>query len=194
MVEKEKDSGFYEHAQAYLHDLKAALEAIPCEAVEKAAKLIRAAGETGHRLFLFGNGGGAALAAHLACDLLKAASRPKNFKFKVHALGGNVALLTALANDLGFESVFVEELRSLIEPGDVCIVFSTSGLSENVLEAARFARAGGAYIIAICGNGGELASISDVAITLPSGHKGRLEDLQCVVGHILSYFFLENSA
>ncbi len=102
--------------------------------------------------------------------------------------------MTALANDCGFERVFVEELRTALEPGDVCLVFSTSGQSPNVVEAARYARGRGAHVVAVCGDGGALARESDVAVTLPADHKGRVEDLQLVVAHILGYYFIENGA
>ncbi len=130
----------------------------------------------------------------MACDLGKGASA-NGVMFRARALGGNLAWLTALANDCGFDRVFVEELRGVIQAGDVCVVFSTSGQSPNVVEAARHAHEQGAHVIAVCGEEGRaLAGQSDVVITLPSDHKGRIEDLQLVVAHILGYHFIENGA
>lgn len=185
---------FRSHARRYATALAGDLDRLPWDALERAAETILQASRAGRAIFLFGNGGGAATASHLACDLGKGASANGGAVFRARALGENVAWMTALANDCGFERVFVEELRTALEPGDVCVVFSTSGRSPNVVEAARYARARGARVIAVCGDGGALADESDVAVVLPAGHKGRIEDLQLVVAHILGYHFIENGS
>lgn len=184
---------FRSHARSYASALAEALDRLPWDAIERAAQVILQAARQGRTIFLFGNGGGAATASHLACDLGKGASA-NGVVFRARALGENLAWMTALANDCGFERVFVEELRTALEPGDVCVVFSTSGRSPNVVEAARYARDRGARVIAVCGDGGALVQESDVAVTLPADHKGRVEDLQLVVAHILGYYFIENGA
>lgn len=185
---------FRTHARQYAAALAADLERLPWDALERAAHVILDASRAGRAIFLFGNGGGAATASHLACDLGKGASASGGPVFRARALGENLAWMTALANDCGFKRVFVEELRATLEPGDVCVVFSTSGRSPNVVEAARYARARGARVIAVCGDGGTLSRESDVAVVLPAGHKGRIEDLQLVVAHILGYHFIENGS
>ncbi len=187
-------STFGAHARQYAAALAGDLARLPWDALERAADAILQASRAGRAIFLFGNGGGAATASHFACDLGKGASAIGGAVFRARALGENAAWMTALANDCGFERVFVEELRTVLEPGDVCVVFSTSGRSPNVVEAARYARTRGARVIAVCGDGGDLVEASDVAITLPSGHKGRIEDLQLVVAHILGYHFIENGS
>lgn len=185
---------FRSHARRYASALAHDLDRLPWAALERAAEMILEAARAGRTIFLFGNGGGAATASHLACDLGKGASANGQAVFRARALGENLAWMTALANDCGFERVFVEELRTALEPGDVCVVFSTSGRSPNVVEAARYARGRGARVIAVCGDGGDLAGDSDVAVVLPAGHKGRIEDLQLVVAHILGYHFIENGS
>lgn len=190
----EEVSTFRDHARRYAAALSEDLERLPWDALDRAAETILQAARAGRAIFLFGNGGGAATASHLACDLGKGASANGGVVFRARALGENLAWMTALANDCGFEHVFVEELRTVLAPGDVCVVFSTSGRSPNVVEAARYARGRGARVIAVCGDGGDLADESDVAVVLPAGHKGRIEDLQLVVAHILGYHFIENGA
>lgn len=187
-------TAFQSHARRYAEALTRDLARLPWEALERAAETILEAARAGRTIFLFGNGGGAATASHLACDLGKGASANGGAVFRTRALGENLAWLTALANDCGFERVFVEELRTALQPGDVCVVFSTSGQSPNVVEAARYARGRGACVIAVCGEGGDLAGASDVAVVLPAGHKGRMEDLQLVVAHIIGYHFIENGS
>lgn len=184
--------GIREHARHYAAALEKDLERLPWEALEQAAQVLYRASQKGRTIFLFGNGGGAATAFHFACDLGKVASASRDVVFRARALGGNLAWVTAISNDYGFDRVFIEELRTSLEPGDVCVVFSTSGQSQNVVEAARYARERGASVIAVCGEGGDLLETSDVAVVLSSGHKGRTEDLQLVVAHILGYYFIEN--
>jgi len=128
-----------------------------------------------------GNGGSASTASHMACDLSKntlAGNRPR---FRVMSLTDNVALMSALANDVGYEHVFKEQLVNLIRTGDVLIVLSGSGNSPNVLEAMRYARERSATVIAFLGfDGGEAAELADHAIVAPHeqlrADRGRAHD------------------
>lgn len=184
---------FRAHARRSAASRAGDLDRLPWDALERAAEAILQASRAGRAIFLFGNGGGPPRPPTSPATSGRARPRTAAPSF-ARALGENVAWMTALANDCGFERVFVEELRTALEPGDACVVFSTSGRSPNVVEAARDARARGARVIAVCGDGGDLADESDVAVVLPAGHKGRVEDLQLVVAHILGYHFIENAS
>jgi D-sedoheptulose 7-phosphate isomerase len=133
-----------------------------------------------------GNGGSSSTASHMAADLGKNTIGPNMRRFRVMSLNDNTALMTALANDLGYESVFSEQLVNLIRPGDVLIVLSASGNSPNVLAAMRYARAQCAEVIAFLGSGGgEAAGIADLAIVVSSSHFGIIEDSHLIINHIL---------
>ena len=118
------------------------LAALDLEAVESCRRQIAAARDRGSRIFLCGNGGSAATASHMANDLGKGASlgRPRQQRFRVTALTDNVPWMTALANDLDYDSIFAEQLRNLGEADDLLIAISGSGNSANVLNAVAAAR------------------------------------------------------
>jgi D-sedoheptulose 7-phosphate isomerase len=138
-----------------------------------------------------GNGGSAAMASHLVCDLGKGTVRKGKERFKIMSLNDNVPLLTAYANDFGYETVFAEPLASLAEPGDVAIAISSSGNSPNVLRAMDVARERGLTTIGITGfEGGRLKDKVDVCVIVPadSQHPDSMqhaEDGQWVVLHTI---------
>jgi D-sedoheptulose 7-phosphate isomerase len=126
----------------------------------------------------------------MACDLAKntlAGNRPR---FRVMSLTDNVALMSALANDVGYEHVFKEQLVNLIRTGDVLIVLSGSGGSPNVLEAMRYARKRSATVIAFLGfDGGEAAELADHSIVAPTDNYGLIEDVHMILNHALTSYF-----
>lgn len=181
-----------EYAAGYAGRLEEFLTQLPFKDIARAVELLADARDAGRTIFTFGNGGAAATASHLACDLGKGASLGRTCRFRVLSLAENRAWATALSNDIGYDAVFVEELRNFLQPHDVCVALSASGKSRNVLDAVRFARSAGASVIGISGwRGGELAGLSDVPIVLPADHMGLVEDLQMVVCHIIAYYFME---
>jgi D-sedoheptulose 7-phosphate isomerase len=116
-------------------------------------------------------------------------------RFRILSLNDNVSLLTALANDLGYENVFSEQLKNLIRAGDVLIVISASGNSPNVLGAIRYAQERSAEVAAIVGfGGGRAAQLADLAIVVDSDHYGIVEDVHLVLNHILVDYFKERLA
>ena len=181
-----------EYAAGYAGRLEELLPQLPFKEISRAVALMAAARDAGRAIFTFGNGGAGATASHLACDLGKGASLGRKCRFRVLSLGENRAWATALANDISYDAVFVEELRNFLQPGDVCVALSASGKSRNVLEAVRFARSEHASVIGISGfGGGDLAALSDVPIVVPGVHMGLVEDLQMVVSHVIGYYFME---
>ncbi len=112
--------------------------------------------------------------------------RPEHEALQDLSLNENAAIVTALANDLGYESVFVEQLVNLIRAGDVLIVVSASGNSPNVLKAMRYARRQSAEVVGLLGfSGGEAAKLADVAVIVPSDDYGIVEDVHLIINHIL---------
>jgi D-sedoheptulose 7-phosphate isomerase len=105
-------------------------------------------------------------------------------------LTDNLALVSAWANDVGYDDVFVGQLRSHLRPGDVIIAISASGNARNILRAVRFAREAGAMTIALSGfGGGELATTADMSLVVDSNHYGVVEDVHMQIGHIICYYF-----
>jgi len=121
----------------YLHDTAEVIRNLPVAQIERIAALLWQACQEGRQIFVVGNGGSALTASHLACDLGKWTATPGRRRFKVLALTDNIGLITAYANDLSYEDIFVEQLINFFQPGDVVLGISGSGNSENVLRALR---------------------------------------------------------
>lgn len=140
----------------------------------------------GNKVLLFGNGGSAADAQHIAAELsgkfhLQRESLP------AIALTTNSSSLTAIANDYGYDEVFVRQLQGLVAEGDVVIGISTSGNSPNVLLAMEEAKRRGAITIAFTGKGGKLKEIADHVLCLPSSDTPRIQEAHITAGHVICY-------
>ena len=137
------------------------------------------------KLLFFGNGGSAADAQHFATELVVRYSRDRA-ALPAIALTTDSSLLTACANDLGFERVFARQIEALGVPGDVAIGSSTSGRSPNVIEAFRCARRLGLRTLAFTGgDGGDLPGLVDHALIVPSSVTARVQEMHLVLGHLL---------
>jgi len=180
-----------EYIQKYLDDIGRILQNLPQAEIARTIDILTLARTEGRRIFVMGNGGSAAMASHFACDLGKGTVREGKTRFKVISLNDNVPLLTAYANDFGYETVFAEPLASLAEPGDVAIAISSSGNSPNVLRAMDVAQKRGLTTIGITAfEGGKLKEKVDVCVIVPadSRHPDAMqhaEDGQWVVLHII---------
>jgi D-sedoheptulose 7-phosphate isomerase len=178
-----------EYIQKYLDEIGRILQNLPQAEIARTIDILTQARAEGRRIFVMGNGGSAAMASHFACDLGKGTVREGKTRFKVISLNDNVPLLTAYANDFGYETVFAEPLASLAEPGDVAIAISSSGNSPNVLRAMDVAREHGLTTIGITAfEGGQLRDKVDVCVIVPadSQHPDAMqhaEDGQWVVLH-----------
>jgi D-sedoheptulose 7-phosphate isomerase len=140
------------------------------------------------KVFLFGNGGNAALACHFACDLGKGTVVPEvnHQRFQVLSLTNNVALLTAIANDLSYEEIFAEQLRSHAGAGDIAFGISASGNSPNILRALEVSRELGGINIGLSGfQGGKMKALCDYCAIIPSDNMQIIEDLQLSIAHAL---------
>jgi D-sedoheptulose 7-phosphate isomerase len=174
-------------ARAYVDDVRAALAALPVEALTPVFGILGTAYRAGRTIFVCGNGGSAATASHLAVDLSKNTRVEGMPAARVISLVDHVPALTAWANDEGYETVFSSQMTGLIEPGDVLIGISTSGNSANVLHAMRFARRSGARTIGLLGSpGGAATQLCDAYVLAPGGSIERQEDLHMMLAHILT--------
>jgi D-sedoheptulose 7-phosphate isomerase len=161
---------------------------VPHCAIEEAiAELLRAY-EDSRSVFIFGNGGSAALASHFACDLGKGTVIGDNGhrRFRVMALTDNVPLMTAWANDSCYEEIFAEQLRNFLAPSDVACAISGSGNSPNVLRGLEVARDHGARTIGLTGfGGGKMKNLCDICMVLPSNNMQIIEDFHLSVTHAI---------
>jgi D-sedoheptulose 7-phosphate isomerase len=179
-----------ENVEGYLDKLSDAVEALPRQRLAELGELLYRTYRNGQQVFTLGNGGSASTASHMAADLAKNTISANMRRFRVVSLNDNQALLTALANDLGYEHVFSEQLKNLIRAGDVLVAVSASGNSPNVLNAIRCAQRCCAEVVGILGfRGGKAAQIADLSIIVPCDHYGVVEDVHLIVNHILVDYF-----
>ena len=176
----------------YLEELQGTLGGLDVDKIVRAARLIRQVRDTGRTIYACGNGGSAAVAAQMVTDIVKGASYGKKKRIKMINLADMVGTVLAYANDVNYESVFVEPLRNFAQPGDVVVAVSGSGNSANVLKAVEYANSIGCQTIGLTtAKSGKLREISSLALEVPSDHMGRLEDAFFVVTHILCYILIE---
>jgi D-sedoheptulose 7-phosphate isomerase len=169
-------------------ELKAVLDVLPeaCgKAAEQAAKLIIEAYRNGGGVFLFGNGGSAADAQHIAGELNGRFLKERR-PLKAQALVGDAATVTSIANDYGYEQIFAKQLEANATQGDIAFGLSTSGNSPNVLEAFAAAKNIGMKTIAMTGQGGgQCAELADVLIAIPSDFTPHVQEAGTLVYHCL---------
>jgi len=153
--------------------------------IAEVAEVAAAGVVDGHKLMFCGNGGSAADAQHLATEYV-VRFREDRTALPALALTTDTSLLTAGANDLGFEHVFARQVEALGRPGDVLFLHSTSGNSPNLLRAAEAARSRGVTTVAMLAKGGgELAGRVDHAIVLPTDEGAHAQELHLAIGHII---------
>jgi D-sedoheptulose 7-phosphate isomerase len=147
---------------------------------EKSAATLRSGG----KLVFFGNGGSAADAIHLAAELV-VRLRTDRPGLAALALSTNPSVLTAVANDYGFEHIFARQIEALVSANDVLVALSTSGKSPNIVRGVEAGRARHAYVVAFTGQtGGNLASKVDLLLNVPSDDPQRIQEAHITVGHI----------
>lgn len=177
------------YGDAYFERLRAAAASVDRAKLAAAGRILEAAYEKGGFVYVCGNGGSAAIANHLVCDHMKGAQTDTDLAPHVVSLSTNIEVITAIANDICFEDVFVYQLRSLAKPGDVLITVSSSGDSENAVRAAEWAKANGLAVIAMTGfGGGRTAKLATVNLHVEGDNYGVVEDTHQSLMHILAQF------
>jgi D-sedoheptulose 7-phosphate isomerase len=174
---------YFRDYAARMSDAIGALDWAPVEAL--AADLLRCWREK-KQLFLIGNGGSAGNAVHLANDFVYALSKTRGSGVRATALAANPAVLTCLANDIGYEDIFSCQLELFAEPGDILLAFSGSGNSPNILRALESAKTLGVRSYAVLGyTGGKALALADVPIHVNVPDMQIAEDAQLVLGHMI---------
>jgi D-sedoheptulose 7-phosphate isomerase len=173
-------------SQSYFNCVSQTIEKLPLMVIERVSEMLLAAYERRRTVFLFGNGGSAALASHFACDLGKGTVNGSRKRFQVVALTDNVPVITAWANDSNYEDIFSEQLLNLARSQDVAFAISGSGNSPNVLKALNTARQEEMFTIGLTGfAGGKMKELCDACIIIPSENMQVIEDLHLCVAHSL---------
>ncbi len=191
---KSKNKLFFEqnigsYFSKYSIALSEVLAKVDTSTIEKAYKIINETVKNNATILIAGNGGSAAMANHLCCDWVKGTFDPKHVSVKAHSLSANISLMSALINDLGNKYVFSSQIEMLGRRGDTALLISSSGDSENILEAAKKAREFGMKIISFTGfSGGKVAPLSDVVIHVPSDNYGLVEDAHQILIHVFSQY------
>ena len=182
----------FDFIEKYKRATLEALASISDEVVARLIDLLEDALQSERRIFICGNGGSAATASHLAGELGKDASWGRRKRFRVLSLTDNVPWLTAIANDASYDQVFVEQLKNYAVPGDLLIAFSTSGNSENVVQAVEWANAHELTTVGILGNpAGRLGELVRHAVQVDSSQTGPIQEGHMLIQHLVSYFFIE---
>jgi D-sedoheptulose 7-phosphate isomerase len=180
--------------RTYFRDLAELFNHLPYNSISTIVSVFLDAFAEQRTVYVFGNGGSAASASHLMCDINKGASVPDEAKRpKVMALTDNASLITAWANDFGYERIFSEQLKTFIKPRDVAFAISTSGDSSNVLLALETAKEYGAVTVGLGGcQGGQMKSLCDVCAIVPSDNVQLVEDLHHAMIHSIFVAVREN--
>lgn len=178
---------------AYLDRLLAAARSPAMDQVGILQEALRSTWSSGRCVYLCGNGGSAGNAVHLANDFLYGAGVRNGRGLRVEALTANPAVITCLANDLGYDEIFSEQLRVKGNPGDILIVFSGSGNSANVVKALETGNAIGMKTFAVLGySGGKCKTLAQVPIHFEIEDMQVAEDLQLIIGHMCMQWLCDN--
>jgi D-sedoheptulose 7-phosphate isomerase len=172
-------------ARQYFAELQRVVARLSHDGIDQIADALYKAYESERIVYTFGNGGSASLASHFACDLGKGTAYCNGGKrFRALALTDNLPALTAWANDSSYEDIFSEQLRNFVHPQDVAFAISGSGNSKNVLNALEVAREAGATTLGISGfEGGQMKSLCDICVVVPSNNMQIIEDMHLAMAH-----------
>ena len=173
-------------AQNYIDLVKSTLDALDPKALEALVKAFHTTYEKGGNIYTMGNGGSGASASHAAGDFLKGASYGLDKRFRMICLNDNLPSMMAIANDIGWESIFVEPLKNFLSPDDLVIGISGSGNSKNVVNALEYANAQGATTVAMSGfKGGKISEIATINVHAPVMDMEVTEDVHMVIFNIV---------
>lgn len=154
--------------------------------INKAMNLLEEAREKGNTVYTFGNGGSAATASHMENDFNKGISEKLEKKHRFQCINVNMATVMAIANDNGYEQIFIQQLENKLHLNDVIIAISGSGNSENVIKAVEYAKSQGCRIIGMTGySGGRLKELSDISLHVPVDNMQITEDVHIIFNHLM---------
>jgi D-sedoheptulose 7-phosphate isomerase len=180
----------------YLMRLKHILDDIDAEVVSNIIEALELTLVHKSRIYIIGNGGSSATASHMVNDLGAGLRRRDIVNFDVVSLGDNSPVVSAIANDIGYENIFFMQMKGLINPDDIVIAISCSGDSPNIVKSVDYAKGLGCKVIGITGfNGGYLKSISDISfhVNAPENEYGLVEDTHMILDHIIYSYYIQKT-
>ena len=181
-------AAFAKNYSAYLSEILSKMDYLE---IGKMIEAILDARQRGAQIFFIGNGGSAATASHFANDI-SIGTRVTEKPFKAISLTDNVAVITAIGNDDGYEQIFTKQLQNFSQSGDILVAISASGNSPNIIHAVNYARQRGLKIIGLTGfDGGKLRELSDIKIHVQTqkGEYGPVEDVHMFIDHLIGSYF-----
>ncbi len=181
-----------DYAKNYLNHLVEIVDRLDLHNIGAVMDEILATRDKGGRIFFVGNGGSAATASHFANDIAIGTRTAGVKPFKAISLTDNMAVITALANDEGYDEIFKKQLEVVMEDGDLVVAISASGNSPNIINAVEYAHKRGNRVIGLSGfDGGQLMQMSDIAVNIPThkGEYGPVEDFHMILDHLFGTYF-----
>jgi len=176
----------------YSNLLKNTLDALDRKEINNFLDVVLKAYSNSKSIYIFGNGGSASTASHIACDYNKGISYGFDKRFKAVSLADNIATITAYANDVSYNDIYAEQLRNFLTPGDIVIGISGSGNSKNIIKAISYANSQGNITIGMTGyNGGELKKISKYSINTNINDMELSEDMHLILCHMTKKIIIE---
>jgi D-sedoheptulose 7-phosphate isomerase len=186
-ADKEHQSYWVQYQKMY----SKAAQSVSSSAFDSAVDILKRAFTDNDRVFVCGNGGSAAIAEHFSCDFLKGIQQNSTLQPNVISLPSNVAVMTAIGNDIGYDYVFSKQLelyRAGVDRNDVLVVISSSGNSNNIVEAVLYAEEIGMPVIALVGfNGGRVKDLATVTLHVHMNQYGIVEDVHQSIMHALMH-------
>lgn len=186
-----------EFTKNYIENLKRLLDNIDETVVEDIVNEIEKLLINRGRLYILGNGGSSATASHMVNDLGTGLRRRDIINLDVVSLGDNSPVVTAIANDIGYENIFYMQMKGLINPKDVILAISCSGNSPNIVKAVEYAKEQGCKIIGVTGfDGGKLKELADIKfhVEAPKGEYGLVEDVHMILDHIIYSYYIQKES
>ena len=180
--------------QNYINSLKHSLDKVDMKKLSLIVDIFITTFKKKKQIFVCGNGGSAAISNHYICDYLKLLRFNTNFKPKILSLVNNVETLTAISNDHDYSEIFKYQAESLADKGDIFIIISSSGNSENVVKLAKWANINNNKVISFTGfKGGRLKKLSHININIEENNYGRVEDSHHILMHLIMHYIILNS-
>lgn len=178
---------YFAEIEPYFETLKKTVDQVDKKEIQKAMEILVKARDEKKYIFIMGNGGSAATASHYAGDFNKGLSLNRNKRFRFVALNDNAPTVLSLANDVSYDSIFVEQLKNFLDEGDIVIAISGSGNSKNIINAVEYAKQKGNTVIGMTGySGGKLKELSDIQLHVPLDNMQVVEDVHMVFCHLMT--------
>jgi D-sedoheptulose 7-phosphate isomerase len=170
----------------YLKKLSKTLAAIKCDEMDEAIDAIETAWRSGKQIITLGNGGSSMTALHFINDWNKSIHLSTKIPFRGRSLVDNMGLVMSYSNDISFDDVFIEQLKNILQPGDLVLAISGSGNSENVIRAVEYANQNQAVTLGLCGySGGKLKNLAQHVVWIDVNDMQLTEDAHAIFGHIV---------